>query len=65
MNAALALLARDLRLALRNTGETLTVLAFFVVAATPRPACSEAEAIRRRPNGLRICLASRRSAARS
>ena len=37
MNAALALLARDLRLALRNTGETLTVLAFFVVAATLFP----------------------------
>jgi len=37
MNAALALVARDLRLALRNVGETLTVLAFFVVAATLFP----------------------------
>ncbi len=37
MSAALALLRRDLSLALRNVGETLTVLAFFVIAATLFP----------------------------
>ena len=34
MNAALALIARDIRLALRTPAETLTILAFFVIAAT-------------------------------
>lgn len=34
MNAALALVARDVRLALRTPAETLTILAFFVIAAT-------------------------------
>ncbi|MBI1244918.1 MAG: heme exporter protein CcmB [Alphaproteobacteria bacterium] len=34
MNAALALVVRDLRLALRTPAETLTILAFFVIAAT-------------------------------
>ncbi len=37
MNAAFALLRRDLSLALRNVGETLTVLAFFAIAATLFP----------------------------
>ena len=37
MSAAFALLRRDLSLALRNVGETLTVLAFFVIAATLFP----------------------------
>ena len=37
MSAALALLRRDLALGLRNLGETLTVLAFFVIAATLFP----------------------------
>lgn len=37
MSATLALLRRDLSLALRNVGETLTVLAFFVIAATLFP----------------------------
>jgi heme exporter protein B len=34
MNAALALIARDAKLALRTPAETLTILAFFVIAAT-------------------------------
>lgn len=34
MSAALALVARDVRLALRTSAETLTILAFFVIAAT-------------------------------
>jgi heme exporter protein B len=37
MSAALALLRRDLSLGLRNIGETLTVLAFFGIAATLFP----------------------------
>ncbi|MCZ8310071.1 MAG: heme exporter protein CcmB [Magnetospirillum sp.] len=37
MSAAFALLRRDLSLGLRNVGETLTVLAFFVIAATLFP----------------------------
>ncbi|MFN7194600.1 MAG: heme exporter protein CcmB [Rhodospirillales bacterium] len=37
MSAAFALLRRDLSLSLRNVGETLTVLAFFVIAATLFP----------------------------
>lgn len=34
MNAAFALVARDVKLALRTPAETLTILAFFVIAAT-------------------------------
>ena len=34
MNAAYALVARDVRLALRTPAETLTILAFFAIAAT-------------------------------
>lgn len=34
MNAAFALVARDVRLALRTPAETLTILAFFAIAAT-------------------------------
>jgi heme exporter protein B len=37
MNAALALVARDLRLAYRTPGSTLTILAFFVIAASLFP----------------------------
>jgi heme exporter protein B len=37
MSAAFALLRRDLSLILRNVGETLTVLAFFAIAATLFP----------------------------
>jgi heme exporter protein B len=34
MNAAFALIVRDVKLALRTPAETLTILAFFVIAAT-------------------------------